>query len=269
MEAYRSINPDPEAAAKVRPSTRQQPVHCCLAGAGCAGLQDGDPCLKLARAGARLAQQPCVGLPDLAPACAPALARNTGAAARCPVLLQVPILIDGDTRLVESMVIVEYLEQKVGGARRGCTATRRLARQQRRWGQPRGRRHEPCKRRQALQAAAFPSRTHLCRTPVPRALLSVRPDGPNIPSPHPHPTTPRPQYPEPALLPGDAAAAARARLFIEAVGSQLTGPMLGVLRADSKTAVEAGTAKLAAGLKASSTVSGACCAAALQQPARR
>ncbi|KAL4452008.1 hypothetical protein ABPG75_007670 [Micractinium tetrahymenae] len=81
---------------------------------------------------------------------------------------KVPILIDGNTKLVESMVIVDYLEQK---------------------------------------------------------------------------------YPEPPLLPADAAAAARVRLFIEALGSHLTGPLFGLLRADSKEAVETGKAKLAAGLK--------------------
>lgn len=37
-----------------------------------------------------------------------------------PVLRQVPILIDGDTKLVESMVIVNYLEQKVGWAGTGA-----------------------------------------------------------------------------------------------------------------------------------------------------
>lgn len=35
---------------------------------------------------------------------------------QCPlVCLQVPILRDGDIGLVESSVIVEYLEHKVGG----------------------------------------------------------------------------------------------------------------------------------------------------------
>lgn len=82
---------------------------------------------------------------------------------------KVPILIDGDTKLVESMVIVEYLES---------------------------------------------------------------------------------QYPDKPLLPDDAAAAARVRLFIETLSAQLTGPMFGVLRADSREAVQAATVKLVAGLQA-------------------
>ncbi|KAL4443358.1 hypothetical protein ABPG75_011095 [Micractinium tetrahymenae] len=57
------------------------------------------------------------------------------------------------------------------------------------------------------------------------------------------------QYPEPPLLPANAAAAARVRLFNETFSSQLTGSMYGLARADSKAAVEAGKARLAAALK--------------------
>lgn len=41
------------------------------------------------------------------------------------------------------------------------------------------------------------------------------------------------------------------RLFIETLSAQLTGPMFGVLRADSREAVQAATVKLVAGLQAS------------------
>ncbi len=66
------------------------------------------------------------------------------------------------------------------------------------------------------------------------------------------------QYPEPALLPADAAAAARVRLFIETVGSQLTGRLFGVLRADNRQAVQEATTKLVAGLKASNALANLC-----------
>lgn len=81
---------------------------------------------------------------------------------------KVPILIDGDTKLIESNIIVEYLEA---------------------------------------------------------------------------------QYPEPPLLPADAAAAARVRLFVETFGSQFTPNLFALFRADTPEGVEAGKAKLAAALK--------------------
>lgn len=48
----------------------------------------------------------------------PTHATHADAHAPRPSLRQVPILIDGDTKLVESMVIVEYLESQVGQAGR-------------------------------------------------------------------------------------------------------------------------------------------------------
>ncbi|KAI7842579.1 hypothetical protein COHA_003683 [Chlorella ohadii] len=57
------------------------------------------------------------------------------------------------------------------------------------------------------------------------------------------------RYPEPPLEPADAAAAAKARLFIELFNSHFTGNMFGLYSTETKEQVEQARAKLAAGIK--------------------
>ena len=73
------------------------------------------------------------------------------------------------------------------------------------------------------------------------------PNCPCLPACLPRPL--RQAYPEPPLLPADAAQAAKARLFVETFSSQFTGGVFGLLRADTPEAVEAGKQKFVAALK--------------------
>ena len=56
-------------------------------------------------------------------------------------------------------------------------------------------------------------------------------------------------WPESALLPADAGAAARARLFSEVVSPSVFSPVFAMLSADTRAGVEAGRARLEGGLK--------------------
>ena len=57
------------------------------------------------------------------------------------------------------------------------------------------------------------------------------------------------QYPSPALLPADAATAAKVRLFVDAFSSQFVPAFFGLYRADTPEAVAAGRQKLEAVFK--------------------
>jgi glutathione S-transferase len=64
------------------------------------------------------------------------------------------------------------------------------------------------------------------------------------------------RYPEPRLLPADAAQAAKVRLFIETFSSTFPGGLFGLMRAGDAEALEAGKAKLTAALKVGSSQRG-------------
>lgn len=66
------------------------------------------------------------------------------------------------------------------------------------------------------------------------------------------------RYPSPPLEPEDAAAAARARLFIELFGTHFTARMFGLFGTTNPEEVEEARAKLAAGIKVRALMAAVC-----------